>query len=166
MSRAEPEVREYLDALLESLPELPEPEVGVIHTPRVLAELARPWPEPLSDDRRRSLESLCRKVHVARQVRAAYRPGWKRRKSAEPLAAAFWPLLIAIFLASAVPAGGAEANRGMALKSLNAALAALDLAPDGSAGELDELRAWSERLLAVSPRRGADGTLADSGDRP
>ncbi len=153
MRRTEPEVRSSLDKILESLPALAEPEAGVIDTANVLVDLAHAWPERLSKDRHRSLEALCRKIHVARQVLAVYRPGWKRRKSAEPLLAAFWPLLTGVFLAYAIPAGGEDADRGQALKNLNAALAALDLAPASERVRgLGELRTWSERLLAAVDR--------------
>ncbi len=151
MRRVDPEVQERLNTILESLPELPEAEAGVIHTAAVLVELGCAWPERLSEQRRRSLESLCRKVHVAGRVLAVYRPGWKRKKAAGSLPAGFWPLLLAVLLAYALAGGESETDRGLALKSLNAALAALDLAREVGVSEgLADLGACCERLLATT----------------
>lgn len=118
-----------------------------IDTVGALLALARRAPGELDAGARADLHALARKIHVARRVASSYAPGWKRREGAEPLDAAGWPLLVAVLLASAEPAGPDELARGLALKCLNAALAALELAPPTAPG-LPELRARAEALLA------------------
>ncbi len=147
--RDDPRVRADLEAILAGQP-APPGGTGRIDTWSVLAELARAWPQPLDGESLGHWQALCRKVHVAGKVLATYRRGWRRPRAAEPLPPPAWPLLIAVLLAYAVPSGDGEAERGLALKSLNAALAARDLARQGG-GESSpvDLGAWSERALAA-----------------
>lgn len=107
---------------------------GGIATGLALAELGRAWPGPLTATQGEALEALCRKIHVAKQVTARYGPGWKKDAAAPGLGTLEWRLLVVVLIAyAAAQKPDSEAGRGLALKLINAALAALDLA----AGKLD-----------------------------
>ena len=59
-------------------------------------------------------------------------------------------ILVAVLLAYGSLRGEEETARGLALKSLNAALSALDLAQEkGGLGFREELESWSDRLLGI-----------------
>ena len=120
-----------------------------IDTIAVLRDLARVAPGAPDAERRAWLDALMRKVHVAKRVDAHYDGRWRRRDGAAPLPAEAWPLLVAVLLAHATPARpDAEDERGFALKCLNAACAALELAGEG-VGEREGLEARAEALLAA-----------------
>ncbi len=146
------EVKEVLTTILGSLPEILADGPGTISTARVLRHLAQAWPAPAEEH---DLNALCRKIHVGRKVLAAYRDDWKRGPTQEILPRPFWPLLVAVLLAYSEPGDEVEA-RGLALKCLNAALAATALAErQGYAEDLADLADWSRRrLLAVEVPEG------------
>ncbi len=115
-----------------------------IDTSRVIAELkgaagAHSLP---SEEQRRELEWLCRKIQVARRVDARYRSGWKKEAGAPTLDKGAWVDLVGVLVDWSRMPAESEDHRGLALKLLNAAFAAVDLAAaagvDGSA-ELAEV---------------------------
>ena len=153
MGDTDPQAGRISETILADLPEPAASVDGTLQTAAVLAALARSDPAALDTTARRDLEALCRKVHVARRVDTCYSAGWKKRKGEKPLELAWWPVLVAVLLAHSNAAVVAdEEGRGYALKQLNAALAAIDLASArGDVPHLDALRAWADALLAAIP---------------
>lgn len=105
-----------------------EPAGEGISTAAVLAELGRAWPGPLSPEQESALEALCRKIHVAKKVTTHYKPRWKKDAAAPSLSPLQGRLLVVVLIAwAAAQNAGTEEGRGLALKLINAAFAALDL---------------------------------------
>lgn len=115
-----------LDRMSERLPPASKAGPGEISTRDVLVELAAARAEPTSLERHRQLEALCRKVHVAGKVRAAYTAAWRRKPGARLLSKTEQGLLAGVLLAYSSPLSGPEEELGRALKYLNAALTVLD----------------------------------------
>lgn len=141
-----------LPSVQADLPELPDPDPTVKSTPRVMVKLAAAVSGPLDATARGDLEAICRKVHVGRDVLDQYDLDWRRRPDATALAAPFWSLMIWVLLAFAEHHAEAEESagdtRGLGLKCVNAALAALDLAEARGDGEhLPRLRGWASALV-------------------
>ncbi|MFQ5916308.1 MAG: hypothetical protein ACE5I0_00680 [Candidatus Binatia bacterium] len=86
---------------------------------------------------------------MAKQVQQVYELGWRNISDAEPLQASFWSLLIAIFLAYSHHEDEADEDaRGLALKSLNAAFSALDIAKSlEEVPHLPTLRSRAQHIL-------------------
>ncbi len=146
-----------LSQLLAEAPASDNREARGIQTPRVLVALASERQSPPTPEERQSLDALCRKIHVAGKVKASYGRSWRSRRGTPPLPRAFWPLLIAVLLAAGrLPEHAkAQVELGLALKCLNAALAALDLAAQiGEIPHLEELETEAARLLLQSEGMG------------
>jgi hypothetical protein len=141
--------KQVFELVTADLPDPVEVDPNLVVTSKVLAGLARSWPEPLSDDQRRDLEALCRKVHVAKKLMSVYAPGWKRVSEPVPLSLPYWSLAVAVLLGySHLEEAENEEARGLGFKFLNAALMALDLARTrGIIPHLSELRTWAEEVL-------------------
>jgi hypothetical protein len=151
VSHAEPD-RAILDAVLADV-RPPRPDgPGATDTVALLVELARAWPEDPDARGAAGLDALMRKLSAAREIFAAYGPGWSRPERPEPLGPAAWALLAAVLIAYARSddRGDPEA-RGVALKRVNGALTALDIgAARGGIPRHGALEAWArERLGAL-----------------
>ena len=144
-SRAEHE----LAAVLADLPELSRTDPQGRQTAGVLVELAQAWPGPLGERDRKDLEALCREIAVRGNVFRVYERDWNKVAGADGLRPAWWPLLIAVLLAwSQAGEDGDPDARGLGLKSLNAALGALDMADSRrDVAHLLALRSWCEEIL-------------------
>lgn len=137
-----------LELIMADLPLPIEAEPNLVVTSRVLLDLARTWPEPLGDEQRRDLEALCRKLHVAKKLMAAYATGWNKIPEAVPLPLPYWSLTIAVLLAySHLSREENRDTRGLGFKFLNAGLAAVDLArSQRTIPHLPELQSWAEKI--------------------
>lgn len=132
------------------LPPPRKPQSGVINTGDFITRLAQSWPRPLSVSDRDGMEALCRKLSVTKQVKAAYDATWRRAVTQEEITPAHWSALIALLLAQFQALGETEEYaRGTALKRLNAAFAAIDIAGGlPNVPHLPELAWWVEARLA------------------
>jgi hypothetical protein len=141
--------KQMFELVTADLPDPIEVDPNLVITSKVLVGLARTWPEPPSDEHRRDLETLCRKVHVAKKLMSVYAPGWKRVPEAVPLSLPYWSLTVAVLLGySCLDEVNGNQARGLGFKLLNAALTALDLArSQGTVPYLSELQAWAEKVL-------------------
>lgn len=122
-------IRQILTTILEDIPKPIPPSPNGFNTGAFLTQLVRSWPRPLNQKDADGLEALCKKVAVAKKIWAVYDPGWKKSAAPEPLPTPLWSLLIATLLAYG--RGGDNKNamaRGIALKRINTAFQALDLA--------------------------------------
>lgn len=143
MTMSERELPTYLAVALE---QAPAPDIAPAGQLAVVAELVRlAQLEPQGGEARAPLEALCRKVHVARRIDACYGLGWKKLDEPQPLDVSAYPLLVSVLLAHAERA--AQGDRGLSLKLLNAAAAALDLADGVGASGLEAVRVESDRQL-------------------
>lgn len=125
----------------------------------LLAHLAGSGTKHLDDPGREVLDMLCRKISVAKQVCRSYRDDWKKAPEPEPLGARGWSLLIAVLLERAETAVADESELAFAVKYLNAALEALDLADTFEEEVLDRarLRVRAEAILeSLSTWAGAE----------
>ncbi|MBM3675012.1 MAG: hypothetical protein FJW88_08650 [Actinobacteria bacterium] len=123
---------------------LPDAAVRGIDGPVVVGPLVRAWLDghdaALARD---ELDALCRQIDVRKRVSAEYGPGWK---AVDPEVAAPPAVVAALVAALLLAAQRAVASGdGWALKLVNSALKALDLAPDAPRGPA--LRAWAVDLL-------------------
>jgi len=140
-----------LEELQANLPPVPQGDDGHIDTRRVLLRLAGVRPDLPSGRDREDLEALCREIAVRRRVLQTYDPGWRKGDRQAPLPAEWWPLLIAVLLAFADREWPTEEDdSGMALKSLNAALAAIDIAETlDDVAIRPDMRCWTEEILGT-----------------
>lgn len=124
---------------------------GTIDTVEFLLSLAGAWPAAPDPRSVGGLDALARKLSVAREILAAYGPGWSRPASPEPLAPPAWALLVAVLVAYARDDRPDDPDtRGVALKRLNAAFTALDLgAARGQIPRRLALAAWTQERLAA-----------------
>jgi hypothetical protein len=152
MTSSEFQPEEMLDMALEALGEVSGTvEDNAVDTTTALVRLAKSWREEISEDDKSDLNAICKKIHISSKVRAFYKRGWRPDKQAEPLPPESWALLIADLLAYSIPQDSEEESKGFALKNLNAAFAALDLADKiKSVEHLQKLKAWAEHLLETS----------------
>lgn len=141
--------KQMFEVVMRDLPDPIEADPNLVNTSKTLVSLARTWPEPLSDQQRKDLEAMCRKVHIAKKVMAIYAPGWKKVPEPVPLSLPYWSALIAILLGhSHLDNVNNKDARGLAFKFLNAALASLDLAESqGTIPYFSELQGWAEEVL-------------------
>ena len=141
--------KQMFEAVMCDLPDPIEADPNLVNTSKILVSLAQTWPEPLSDQQRKDLEALCRKVHVAKKVMAIYAPGWKKVPEPVPLSLPHWPVLITVLLGySHLDDVNNKDARGLAFKFLNAALTALELAKNQETiSYFSELQTWAEEIL-------------------
>lgn len=140
-----------LRKILRAQPPLPPDNGRQIVTARGLREVLTGLAGSPTPEHRRFLDGLCRQVAVSRAVLAVYEPDFRKPAAPEPLAPIHWALLIATLIAWADhDHGPTEDARGLALKTLNAALQACDLTDrhDVAISHADELRAWALATLA------------------
>jgi hypothetical protein len=120
-------------------------EVGTLDT---LHGLSSRCSQPLTPDDRAVLEALCRKLGVAGRVWAAYDAEWRRPASRAQLTGPEYALLGAVLLACASSQAPPSEESGVALKLLNAAFGALDVARNSGDGVLSrELDEAADRVL-------------------
>lgn len=125
----------------------------LIQVQSVLAGLIQtPERNPLDAGPRESLEWLCRKIQVGKRVAESYQAGWKKNPGAKDLAVDLWPSLIGLLLDYAEAGDmnnpdAPEEQRGLGLKFLNAAAAAIDLAEKAGANDLDDAKSRTDRLF-------------------
>ena len=139
-----------------------QPPAGGIDVRELLKMLASEETSSLDAKHWQAIHMLCRKIGVVGKVHSAYSSNWKKCKASEPLASEYWRLLIAVLLLHSQAALnltndqflGDYSNRGTALKMLNAALKAIDLAAEqyGSSRELDGLKKIACELLDLMCR--------------
>lgn len=143
------QIKQMIDEVTCSAPKPEKFDGNKIDTCEFLVSLARLWPKPLNEKENAGLEALCRKIAVAGKVWSAYSASWKKIDSAEPLPAFCWSVLIAVLLAYCQPGNDTNENiRGMALKRLNAAFSAIDLAKNfGDVPHLTNLTSVAEDCL-------------------
>jgi len=151
------QARHMLDAVLRDLPARPEPDAGLIDTAGLLIRLADRWPSPPDERERSDLQMLCRQIAVPKRVLKSYSTDRRKPAREELLPSPFWALLIAVLLVHAERWPDEDTlSRGLALKCLNGALQALDIA-DGFADRvplvacppvphLAALRSWAKRI--------------------
>ena len=143
-------IARILQVIMADLPDPPTRMPGTVDTARFLVDLALDWPRTLQQADHAGLEALSRKLAVAKQVRAVYDDAWEKVIDREVLAGSYWALMIALLLATSLE--GAQASdadgAGHALKRLNAALTALDIAASMSdVPHLDELKSVAEERV-------------------
>ena len=145
---ADSQARHMLEAVLRDLPELGEPAADGIETAGLLIRLGRRWPNAPDERECRDLQMLCRQIAVPKKVLRDSPVDDRRVPQGETLPVEYWPLLIAVLLMQAErwpdddPPG-----RGLALKCLNGALQALDIAERfGNVPHITALRSWAERM--------------------
>jgi len=120
-----------LNLVLQDLPEHYKPASKGIDTGAFLSELARSWPAPLDVDKKLGLVAICRILSVTKQLRPAYDTQWKRALNRETLEPPYWPILIAVLSVQFQDSiQFNETDKGIALKQLNAAFAAMDIVAD------------------------------------
>ncbi len=137
------------------LPPSPEARDEGISVPAFLSAAIRSWPGPMNAGGEAGLEALCRKLAVAKRVKIAYDSSWKRALSQEDLPIPYWPALIALLLAEFQSnAATLDQVRGVALKRLNAAYSAMEIATALiDVPHLSELARWADvRLTALTGR--------------
>lgn len=150
VTAASSELERLLAGLLEAAPASAGDDPGRVCTLEVLRRLATRWPDPPAPGDRNALEILCRKIGVAGRVWEAYDRDWKRRASSSPLTGPGYSLLAGVLLGYASALGQLEDTEGPgpALKCLNAAFGALDLAGGcGDAVALAELEEAADRVV-------------------
>lgn len=152
------EIMTLLRAVQADLPSHEPADSQLVFVPAVLVKLAAAWPGPLTEPHRQQIEKLCLKIGASPTVLQAYEAGWAKPRNGQPLAAAYWPVLLAVLLAwSETPDEMGPDGLGLSLKCLNAALAAYDhieamssanAASIGSTGG-SPLRSWLDSRLAT-----------------
>jgi hypothetical protein len=135
--------------ILEHSPVTEQPGDSEINTGAFIVGLLQAWPGPVGEMGRRGLEELCRKLAVTNQVKTAYDATWRQATEREDLPPTYWPALIAVLLSSFADAEDHEEySKGRALKRLNGAYQALDLAREISGvSHIEELSAWADQRL-------------------
>jgi|GEM_PF-2913429 len=141
--------REVLEAVSWYLPKPATTDSDRIETTRVLWDLANVYPGRLGEVDRKNLEILCREMAVSKRPLRFYEANWSKPADRESLPTAWWPLLIAVFFAHCGNGEYRNENeRGLAFKSLNAGLSALEMAAQTSGmPHLSMLRSWSEEIF-------------------
>lgn len=138
-----------LEAVMADAPELGRLDPERIDTAGAIHRLAQTWPDPFDEQRLSDLEALCHEVAVRKGVLSVYGKGWNRGSETEPLSPKWWAVLIAVLLAYGVSDEGTYgASLGLALKSVNTALRALDIAERiDEFPHLPALRVWADDVL-------------------
>lgn len=129
----ETQIRE-LQQLVNAFAEFPEPAVGETSTYQTLTRLVEALSAEEGMENRSDIEALCRKIQVAKRVDSAYGKGWKKLEHRVDIDPCAWPVIIWTLIGFSEPRMwvGPEAE-GLALKCMNAAFVALDLAREASA---------------------------------
>jgi len=123
----------------------PRPEPDGIVTRRLLHDLAARGLAAPTRDERTTLDALCHRLSVAGEIRESYLAGWRADRTAASLDPEANALLAAVLVAAAM----SIPEPGPALKALNAAFTALDLAGDAPDHPLLE-RAAARRLREIA----------------
>ena len=148
MTTASTEIGTLLADLVDGVPAEVGSGTGGVHTLDALRRLSARASQPPEPDDRKALTALCRKLGVAGRVWEAYDPAWKRPASRTPLTSEGYALLAGVLVAHADSAGRGDDGPGWALKLLNAAFSAIDLARAGGDTDfLRELDAVADRTL-------------------
>lgn len=107
---------------------------SLICTEQVLLTLAHHCFVPLNNHHKTKMNTLCRKIHVGRQLKVFYTSDWTPLAASPELSFDYMALLFVILLACAhTEFAYPEGSQGLAFKYLNAALAAFDLNEDFAA---------------------------------
>jgi len=141
-------VEETLAAVLADFRDLPADHSPDEQTAQVLIRLAEAWPGPLEGRDLCDFDALCRELAVTGSLPQRWISGRGKGAASARLPSEYWRLLITVLLAWADRPGASGEEFGLAMKSLNAALCAIDVAEGWADVEgLPELRAWSEGIL-------------------
>lgn len=120
-----------------------------IDTADFLMSLLQTDNNSLDEFRQQGLETICRSLSVAGNVKATYDLNWERTLNQKLLPPIYWPLMIAVLSRPfQYPNPSKYDLKGEELKRLNAALTALDISCDFDMdAHLLQLRAYLENRL-------------------
>lgn len=140
---------------------------GPIDTVSVLDGLARAWPGPLTNLQRTGFDAICRKLAIGRVLYAQYDKHWRPTDDRTPPSSREWALAVSTLLAwSQLPETPQGDDRGLTLKSLNAALTALECCPNAPESLHEFADAQLERITVAGLQAEAEPAGTFDGATP